>query len=100
MTEELDTLEAALREAASGAWLDDIQRCVNDYIDCVERRLDGGPITGEHLRVLASRTQALLEWTGAMVTMARERQAAELARLRSVGSYGGRSATPRHSSTA
>ena len=86
MADELTSGETALRQAVIDARFDEVHHLLNECVDCIERRLDAHT-TVEEIRTLADRAHALLEWTGAMLTMARENQAAELARLRSVHCY-------------
>jgi hypothetical protein len=94
ISDELESLEAAIRRAAAADCLAETVTLMDEYVTRVEQRIRSLPRGSEELPALRNRTILLFEFATAMVSASRQYAAAELAQVRLLAGYRNSAASP------
>ena len=87
ISDELESLEAAIRRAAAAECLAETVALMDEYVTRVEQRIRSLPGGSEELPALRNRTILLFEFATAMVSASRQYAAAELEQVKLLAHY-------------
>ena len=87
ISDELESLEAAIRRAAAADCLVETLALTGEYVTKVEQRIRSLPGGSEELPALRNRTILLFEFATAMASASRQYAAAELAQVQLLAGY-------------
>ena len=87
ISDELESLEAAIRRAAASDCLAETVALTGQYVAKVEQRIRSLPGGSEELPALRNRTILLFEFATAMASASRQYAAAELAQVQLLAGY-------------
>jgi len=87
ISDEMESLEAAIRRAAAAECLAETVALMDEYVTRVEQRIRSLPGGSEELPALRNRTILLFEFATAMVSASRQYAAAELAQVQLLAGY-------------
>ena len=87
ISDELESLEAAIRRAAAAECLAETVALMDEYVTRVEQRIRSLPGGSEELPTLRNRTILLFEFAIAMASASRQYAAAELEQVKLLAHY-------------
>ena len=87
ISDEMESLEAAIRRAAAAECLAETVALMDEYVTRVEQRIRSLPGGSEELPALRNRTILLFEFATAMASASRQYAAAELAQVQLLAGY-------------
>ena len=94
ISDELESLEAAIRRAAASDCLAETLALTGQYVAKIEQRIRSLPGGSKELPALRNRTILLFEFATAMVSASRQYAAAELAQVQLLAGYRNSAVSP------